>query len=70
MDGVIQKYLDLRGYGFVLVDFRTRYFFHVSQWKGGVAPKVGQHVRFDVAPARKEGQNPQAVNVAPVDGVA
>lgn len=69
MQGTVQKYDDLRGYGFILQGFKTRLFFHVRDWKSDVAPRVGVVVSYDVAPPNKPGQLNQAVNVTPVDGV-
>lgn len=66
MDGIVQKFSVLKGYGWILADYKTRLFFHVSQWSGNAQPQVGQGVRFEVAAPRKPGQNPQAVNVTPV----
>ena len=66
MTGIVQKFSMLKGFGFLLVDFRTTIFFHVSGWKSDVAPKVGMRVTFDTAPSRKPGMPDQAVNIAPV----
>lgn len=70
MDGKIQKYNDLRGFGFILVNFRERYFFHVSEWKCSTPPRIGDAVKFDVAAPKKDGQHPQANNVTPATAVS
>ena len=69
MIGVVQKYSNLEGYGWLLVGFRQRVFFHISQWRGQQEPKVGERVTFEMAPPHKAGQGQQAANVTPaVDG--
>jgi cold shock CspA family protein len=65
MVGQVQKFNTLRGFGFIVQDFRTRLFFHVKEWKGDVAPSVGMSVSYEVAPANKVGQLPQATNIVP-----
>ena len=67
MQGTVQKYNDLKGYGFILQGFKTRLFFHVREWKIETAPCIGMVVRFDVAPPNKPGQLNQAVNIVPVE---
>jgi cold shock CspA family protein len=69
MEGKIQKFVLLKGYGFILQGFNTRLFFHVSEWKSQTAPRVGMLVTFDVAPPYKSGLLNQAVNVVPVKSV-
>jgi cold shock CspA family protein len=63
MKGTVQKYDDLKGYGFVLQGFKTRLFFHVREWKSDTPPRIGMAVTFDVAAPNKLGQLNQAVNV-------
>jgi cold shock CspA family protein len=63
MQGKVQKYDDLKGYGLILQGFKTRLFFHVREWKNEAPPQVGMIVSYDVAPPHKPGQNDQAVNV-------
>jgi cold shock CspA family protein len=67
MLGRVQKFSELKGFGFLLVDFRTTIFFHVSGWNSDIAPKVGMRVTFDTAPSRKPGMSDQAVNIMPVE---
>jgi len=66
MEGKIQKFQVLKGYGFLLQDFRTRLFFHVNDWKSDIQPRVGMVVTFDLAAPNKPGQFNRAVNVVPV----
>jgi cold shock CspA family protein len=67
MQGTVQKYDDLKGYGFILQGFKTRLFFHVREWKSDTPPLIGMLVSYDVAPPHKPGQYNQAVNIAPVE---
>lgn len=66
MVGTIQKFEVLRGFGIILMDFRTRLFFHISEYRGTTEPNPGQQVEFDVRPPRKPGELNQAVNIVPV----
>jgi cold shock CspA family protein len=68
MTARVQQFYDLKGYGFLMKDFRTRIFFHVSAWKSAVPPQVGMTVTFDLAPSKKPGMPEQAVNVTPLAG--
>ena len=69
MLGRVQKFSELKGFGFLLESFRTTVFFHVSEWKSDIAPKVGMRVTFDKAPSRKPGMPDQATNIVPVENV-
>lgn len=64
MKGIVQTYYTLRGYGFILINFRQRIYFHASHWIGQNAPEIGQEIYFDIAPGQP-GRGPQAVNVVP-----
>jgi len=64
----IQQFKELKGYGFLLKDFRTRIFFHVSDWKSSVPPQQGMMVEFELGPARKPGKPDVALNVKPLAG--
>jgi cold shock CspA family protein len=66
MEGTVQSFNMLKGYGWILADWRTRIYFHVSQWKSDTKPVVGLLVEFDIAPPRKDGQHQQAMNITPV----
>jgi cold shock CspA family protein len=70
MQGKVQKYVELRGYGFILIDFKTRVFFHLRDWKSDVAPQVGMPVTFDISPSSNPAKYKlnQAINVVPVEG--
>ena len=67
MIGIVQKFSQLKGFGFLLQDFKTTRFFHVSSWNSDVAPKIGMKVSYDLAPSRKPGMPEQAVNIVPVE---
>jgi cold shock CspA family protein len=67
MVGNVQKFDMLRGYGFIMKGFRNKIFFHVTQWKSDIAPKIGMLVTYDLVPARKPGFEHQAANVKPVE---
>lgn len=41
MQGKIQQFKPLKGYGFILHGFKTRIFFHVTEWNSDVQPRVG-----------------------------
>jgi cold shock CspA family protein len=68
MFGKVQQYNELKGFGFLLQkdNFRERVYFHITSWVGDVAPKVGMRVSYDLAPSKKVGMPPQAVNVTPI----
>lgn len=66
MEGIVQKFSVLQGAGWIVVGFKTRLFFHVTQWQGDKQPEIGEAVTFDVAPPHKPGQpHNQAVNIMP-----
>lgn len=67
MIGKVQSYNELRGFGFLLQDFRTKLFFHVHQWKADVPPQVGMVVTYDVIPSGKGDFKNQAANVRPLN---
>jgi cold shock CspA family protein len=67
MVGKIQTYDELRGYGFILQNFRDRIFFHVNQWQSNTPPVAGMVVLYDLIPSRKSGFQHQAGNVRPVE---
>jgi cold shock CspA family protein len=67
MVGKIQMYNELKGFGFILQDFRNRMFFHVNQWRSNTPPQVGMVVLYDLIPSRKAGFEHQAGNVRPVE---
>ena len=56
-----------RGYALIFVIPQQRYFMHISDFKSDHLPIVGERISFDVAPPRKLGQLPCAVNVCPVE---
>jgi cold shock CspA family protein len=66
MQGTMQAFNVVRGFGFIVVDFRTRFFMHVSNYKSDVVPTEGLVVTFDIAPPYKPGGLDQAVNVTPI----
>jgi cold shock CspA family protein len=67
MQGTIQVYFPLKAYGFILLNFRDRIFFHLCNYKGYIEPVGGMLVNFDIAPPRRQGQREQAVNVIPIE---
>jgi cold shock CspA family protein len=67
MVGQVQKVVMLRGFGFILQDFRTRLFFHIKEWKSDTPPAVGMVVSYEVAPPNKPGRLPQAVGITVVE---
>jgi len=65
--GRVQKFDELRGFGFILQGFKTRFYFHVANWLNDtVAPKPGMAVLFELAPGKKAGLADQAVNIVPL----
>jgi cold shock CspA family protein len=66
MIGKVQKFSELKGFGFLLQDFRTTVFFHVSGWTSSIPPKIGMRVTYDLGPSRKPGMPDQAVNIVPL----
>lgn len=67
MFGTVQTYHEDRGYGFIKITFKERYFFHVQNYRGETAPTVGMLVEFDLAPGHKPGQPDQAIHVIPAE---
>jgi cold shock CspA family protein len=67
MIGIVQKFSQLKGFGFLLQDFKTTRFFHVSSWNSDIAPKSGMRVTFDLAPSLKPAMPEQAVNIVPIE---
>ena len=71
MQGTIQNYYPLKGYGFILAGFRKRVFFHVTRYNGPTAPTIDMRVEFDLGPGHKPGQPDQAIKIIPAfDGGA
>ena|SRR5712692_10496509 len=67
VQGKVQRFSELKGFGFILQDFRTKLFFHVSAWQSNIAPRIGMMVSFEVAAPNKPGQQfNQAINIVPV----
>jgi len=64
----IQQFKELKGFGFLLKDFRTRIFFHVNDWKSDIPPQVGMMVSYELGPSHKKGMPDCAVNIAPLPG--
>lgn len=64
--GKLQNWISRGQYGFVAVDFMENYFIHrsgiVDVPKGLIDPPIGATVIFDVAPPRKQGAYPVAIN--------
>lgn len=66
--GKVQKFDVLKGFGFILQSFKTRFYFHVTNWKSEVPPQVGMKVQFDTAPGKRAGLPDQAIDVSPLAG--
>jgi cold shock CspA family protein len=66
MEGKIQKFVLLKGYGFIIQGFKTRLFFHVNEWKSDITPSIGMVVSYEIAAPNKPGQLDQAINIVPV----
>jgi hypothetical protein len=68
--GYVQKFVSLRGFGFLVSedDCRERYFVHIRDWKGTAPPAVGMKVVFEPQeqPSDKLGLLPNALEVVPV----
>ena len=62
----VQQFNELKGYGWLLKDFRTRIWFHVRSWKSPNPPQPGMTVSYELAPSRKAGLPDQAINVTPL----
>jgi cold shock CspA family protein len=63
--GIVRSWHEDRGFGVVQnpASHLQRYFLHVTQiLEGPISPKVGDRVRFEVAPSRKPDGLPQAIN--------
>jgi hypothetical protein len=68
MEGAVQSYRPLRGWGIILVGVNTRYWFHATYCKrNDVMPFPGMRVRFKVKPPQREGQLYQAYDVEPIE---
>ncbi len=58
-----------KGWAFIVVTPLERYFSHISEHKSDHILRVSEEVSFEVAPPRKPGQLPCAVNVYPTAGL-
>jgi len=67
MIATIQSYHELKGFGWLLLDFRTRLFFHISQWQADFPPVEGMKVYYEVGAGHVDGKT-QAINIKPLDG--
>jgi cold shock CspA family protein len=60
--GIIKRWFDFRGYGFIDVEGQRKdVFVHVNDIEGLSAPKIGDVVEFEIAESYK---GPRAVKVA------
>lgn len=55
-----------KGFALIFVTHKQRYFMHISEFDSIAVPIVGDRVSFEVAPPRKEGGLPCAVDVRPI----
>lgn len=59
-----------RGWAFICVTPLERYFAHISEQKSDHMLAVGEKVSFEIAPPRKLGQLPCAIDVTPVEPIS
>jgi hypothetical protein len=68
--GKLQSWHLNRGFGLLQgpTKHTERYFLHISQLEEALdfVPKTGMNFSFDVAPPRKEGELPRAINAKAV----
>ncbi len=62
--GTVAHVVKDKGYWFILFEGH-RIFCHASNWSELEFPAVGDHVSFELGPARQSGFQHQAVNVQP-----
>jgi cold shock CspA family protein len=66
MVAIVQKFSEIKGYGFLLESFRSNIYFHVSGWNSDIPPKIGMRVTYDKAPSFVPGKPDMAVNIVPM----
>jgi cold shock CspA family protein len=64
--GTVVHLVKEKGYWFILFEGR-RIFCHVSNWSEVEMPSVGDHVSFELGPARQTSFSHQAINVTPAE---
>jgi cold shock CspA family protein len=67
MIGIVQQFNEIKGFGFLLKNFKTKVFFHVSAWNSDIPPQPKMKVTFDLTPSHKPGMPDQATNVMPLE---
>jgi cold shock CspA family protein len=70
MFGKVHAYYQLRGYGFISVNFKERRFFHINNYRGEELPTPGMPVEFDLAPSKNPEKPDQAIHVIPAETTA
>jgi cold shock CspA family protein len=66
LTGVVTTYFPERKYGFITPDDGSKArFFHITQYQHG-APKLGEHVEFELGEPNTLGKDKQAVRVKPI----
>ena len=67
MQGTIVSYNQEKAYGFITTESRlARIFFHVTEWRHGAVPVIGQLVEFNLTPDAKSNRE-MAANVTIVE---
>lgn len=66
MQGIVQRFDLLRGYGFIVEGFRDQRFFHITNWSSNTPPQRGMRVCYELAPSKKPGLRDQAICVMPL----
>jgi hypothetical protein len=67
MEGIVQSYRPLKGWGIILQGVNTRFWFHATYCKkSDIIPFPGMKVRFEIKPPQKQGGLPQAYDVEPI----
>jgi len=65
MEGIVKRWMTLRGYGFIETEkMKKDIFVHQSEVKSNKPLMVGQKVRFDI---KEEQRGPQAINVEAIE---
>jgi len=65
--GVIVRYKEDRGFGFLFCDeLDRRVFYSIKEWKRGAGPRVGEEVKFRLGPSHNPTKPEEiAVDVRP-----
>ena len=55
----------VKGFGFASSPNGQDYFLHISNWTGSGAPRMGEHIEFEIGPSTRGAHREQAVNARP-----